>query len=112
MLLVKARLPEPVVDHPVLVRPGLVLHADLAYPDLRVVFEYEGDGHRTSRRQWLRDIERRELFESAGERVVRVTSIDLFESSEAFVQRVRRIRAVRRAESSMLRPSTTKRHHS
>lgn len=77
LLLVRAGLPEPVVDMPVEVAGGLVLHSDLGYPDLRLAIEYEGDGHRTSRRAWERDILRRELMEDAGVGVIRVTSEQL-----------------------------------
>ena len=51
--------------------------------------EYEGDGHLTDRTTWLDDIERRELMEAAGWRVVRVISRDIFEYPELFVVRVR-----------------------
>lgn len=99
LLLVASGLPEPTADHPVDVGGGLVLHGDLAYPALSLVFDYEGDGHRTSREQWLRDIERRELFEAVGQRVVRVTSLDVFEHPDAFVTRVRRLLTNRGVES-------------
>lgn len=99
LLLVGSGQLEPTVDHPVDVGGGLVLHGDLAYPAHHVILEYEGDGHRTSRAQWLRDIERRELFEAAGERVVRMTSIDLFERPESFLLRLRDVLALRRAQA-------------
>ncbi|WP_374010243.1 DUF559 domain-containing protein [Leifsonia sp. LS-T14] len=55
----------------------LTLHPDLTVPRLRLAFEYEGDGHRVDRRQWHSDIERRELLEAEGWRVIRVTATDL-----------------------------------
>ena len=39
LLCVRARLPEPFVDHAIPVAGGLVLHADLAYVDARIVFD-------------------------------------------------------------------------
>lgn len=99
LLITSAGLPEPDVDVPVAVRGGLVLHADLAFAAERLVLEYEGDGHRVSRGQWLRDIERRELFEEAGHRVIRVTAPDIFSRPQHFIARVRRIRADRGAVS-------------
>ncbi|WP_434317847.1 hypothetical protein [Leifsonia sp. P73] len=77
------------VNAPVHVRSGrLVLHPDLSIPNRRVAFEYEGDGHRVDRRQWHADIERRDLLETEGWRVVRVTAKDLFEGREAFARRL------------------------
>lgn len=72
LLLIRAGLPEPSTDHPV-----LGLHADLAYPTARVAIEYEGDVHRVDRARWMRDIRRRERMEDAGWRVVRVVADDL-----------------------------------
>ncbi|QNE33910.1 endonuclease domain-containing protein [Leifsonia shinshuensis] len=66
------------------------LHPDLSIPDRRLAFEYEGDGHRVDRRQWHVDIERRDLLESHGWRVVRVTAHDLFGDRESFAQRLNR----------------------
>jgi very-short-patch-repair endonuclease len=92
LLLVRYRLPEPVVAHPVPVANGLVLHPDLAYPEHRLAIEYEGDGHR-SRKEWERDIERRELLAEAGWRTVQVTSTHL-RDPRGLVSRVRRYRAI------------------
>lgn len=95
LVIVEAGLPEPSIGPPVVVRGGLVLHPDLAYPELRIAIEYEGDGHRDAGR-WERDIERRELFEDAGWRVIRVTKTALFEKPEGVVRRIREVRAARR----------------
>ncbi len=77
------------VNRPVLLAGGrLVLHPDLTLPHRRLAFEYEGDGHRVDRRQWQADIERRDLLEAEGWRVVRVTSRDLFGNPDAFRDRL------------------------
>ncbi len=65
-----------------------VLHPDLALPEPRIAFEYEGDGHRVDRRQWFLDIQRQGLLEAAGWRVVRVTADDLFRNRGAFAARL------------------------
>jgi len=79
------------VNEPVPVDGGrLTLHPDLSVPEQRLAFEYEGDGHRVDRRQWLLDIERRELLEAAGWRVMRVTALDLFAHPDAFLARLQR----------------------
>lgn len=95
LLLVDAGLPEPELDLAVEVGLDRPLHPDLAYSRWRVVLEYEGDIHRTDAATWRRDIERRELFEAAGWRVIRVTAADVFQDPERFVARVRRILAAR-----------------
>ena len=88
LLLVGAGLPEPVIGPEVVVSGGRILHPDLGYPEHAVALEYEGGRHLDPAR-WKRDIERRELFEDAGWRVIRVTSDDLFDRPEALVRRVR-----------------------
>lgn len=89
LLLVAARLPEPVIGVEIVDAEG-VLHPDLAYPEWRIAFDYEGDAHRTDRRVWMRDLARRERMEAAGWRVIRVTADDVFTHPELFVARVRR----------------------
>lgn len=92
LLLVAAGFPEPLIGDPTAVDGGsAVLHPDLKYAQWRVVFEYEGDGHRTDKRRFRADIARRERFEAAGWRVIRVTADDLFVAPEAFLRRVRAI---------------------
>jgi Protein of unknown function (DUF559) len=90
LLLVAGGLPEPLIGVAVPVADGsIVLHPDLAYPDLRIAIEYEGDDHRDAGR-WQRDIERRELFEDAGWRVIRLTSRAVFHEPQRLIARVRR----------------------
>jgi very-short-patch-repair endonuclease len=103
LLLIGSGLHSVVVDQPVPVAGGLTLHADLGFEAERVAIDYEGDGHRTARSQWLRDIERRELMEAAGWRVVRVTSPQLFDDPAALVARICRILLERRAEFRLVR---------
>jgi hypothetical protein len=95
LLLVRSGLPEPDVDLPVDVG-RLVLHADLGYADARIALDYEGDIHRTDRAQWMRDIRRRELFEDAGYRHLRVVAADLRDPAP-LVTRLHRLLGVRRA---------------
>lgn len=95
LAIVAAGLPEPVIGHPVVVEGGpLTLHPDLAYPELKIAIEYEGAGHRDAGR-WERDIERRELFEDAGWRVIRVTRQALFDEPDQLITRIRRVRMAR-----------------
>ena len=95
LVIVAAGLPEPVIGPPVVVADGtLTLHPDLAYPELKIAIEYEGAGHRDAGR-WERDIERRELFEDAGWRVIRVTRQALFDEPEQLIARIRRVRTAR-----------------
>jgi len=92
----RARLPEPVIAAAVVLPDGRTYHPDLSYPELKIAIEYEGDGHRTDRRQWERDVERYERFADAGWRVIRVTATQLFTRPAEVAARVRStIRATR-----------------
>lgn len=95
LLLVSAGLPEPELDLGIDVGGGVLLHPDLAYSRWKVALEYEGDIHRTDAVLWRRDIERRELCEAAGWRVIRVTADNVFHEPESFLDRVRRVLAAR-----------------
>lgn len=90
LLLVRSRLPEPVVAHPVPVAGGIILHPDLAYPALRLALEYEGFDHFSDRHIIEVDIERRELLAEVGWRTIRVTAPQLYGDPARLVARVRR----------------------
>lgn len=87
MLLIRAGLPEPVIQHEVALPDGRA-RLDLAYPDLRVAIEYEGDGHRTDKAQWRRDIVRQRPLEQCGWMVIRLTQLDL-DQPEGLIGRIR-----------------------
>jgi len=88
--LVRSRLPEAEVQPEIMTRAG-VRHPDLGYLEERVLLEYLGDVHRTDRETWLKDLERIQLFEDAGYRVIMVGGADLAPAGlAALSQRVRR----------------------
>lgn len=95
LLLVRSGLPEPLVNPPVHIE-GRDYHPDLAYPDERVVIEYQGEEHRSDPRRWRDDMRRRERFESAGHRVIEAHAGDVFAEPEAFLARVCHVLAQRR----------------
>ncbi|WP_462418078.1 DUF559 domain-containing protein [Kytococcus sp. Marseille-QA3725] len=56
---------------------GWIAQGYLVWREQRVVVEYEGDHHRTDRRQWHHDIARVRALEAAGWKVIRATARDL-----------------------------------
>lgn len=95
VLLVTNGLPAPEVNRDVVVDGVWLARPDLSYPRLRIALEYEGDHHRTDRRQWLRDKARRRLLEDHGWVVLEVTSVDVLEQPGQLVARVRSLLARR-----------------
>ena len=90
LLLLRAGLPEPSLNESVTNRQGRLLgRGDLVWPEWRTVVEYDGDGHRTSDRQYDRDIRRIEDFVAAEWRVIRVRKHGLFVAKSDTVDRVR-----------------------
>lgn len=90
LALVDGGLPEPEVQLAVRTRAGL-RHGDLGYRHARLLIEYQGDEHRTSRKRWLADLTRVQLLEDAGYRVLLVGADDLRDNARALVSRIRRI---------------------
>ena len=88
LILVAGGLPESEVQFAVTTARG-IRHADLGYRDARLLIEYQGDEHRTSRKRWLDDLTRRQLFEDAGYRVIEIGAADLVDEA-ALVARVHR----------------------
>lgn len=87
--LVDAGIPEPQVQVAVRTAAG-VRHADLGWPEHRLLLEYQGDEHRSSRRRWLEDLTRVQLLEDAGYRVILVGAGDLDDDARALAARIRR----------------------
>jgi len=91
LLLLRAGLPEPVCGYEVVDGGGSWIGwFDLAWPELHVLGEYDGDQHRTSTLQYEKDIRRFDLATAAGWRVVRVRSAGLVRSGR--LETVRRFR--------------------
>jgi hypothetical protein len=94
LLFIDGGLPRPQTQIPVLGLDGIPFaYLDLGWEDRMVAVEYDGDHHRTDRRQYLKDIRRLEQLEQIGWIVVRVVA----EDSPAVV--LRRVRAALAASS-------------
>jgi very-short-patch-repair endonuclease len=89
LLIRAAGFAEPVVQHEVRDGGRLVARPDLSYPDLKIAIEYEGDGHRTDKAQWRRDIQRQRDLEDRGWIVIRLTQADLDEGGAGLFARLR-----------------------
>jgi hypothetical protein len=77
LLLIRAGFPRPQTQIRVYDEFGqLIARPDMGWEDILVAVDYEGDHHRTNRRQFNNDIHRLELLTDMGWIVVRVTSED------------------------------------
>jgi hypothetical protein len=77
LALIRAGFPPPQTQIPVYDGYGaLVAVLDMGWEDLKLAVEYEGDHHRTDRRQFNRDIRRAEAVTELGWVDVRVTAED------------------------------------
>jgi hypothetical protein len=94
VIIVLAGLPEPECNYNVFDADGTFLaRGDLAYPEYRLLLEYQGDQHRTDRAQWRSDIRRTGRLEDNGWQVLQFTDDDLRDPT-ALVARIRlRLRA-------------------
>lgn len=96
VLIVEDGLPEPAVQCDVFDGGRFVARVDLAYPDLKIAIEYDGDGHRTDKEQWRTDIRRQRDLEQQGWIVLHLTDDDL-KNPAAFLAQLRRVLAIRLA---------------
>jgi len=75
LLLVDAGLPKPVTQ--IEVTDGQqVAYLDMGWEKPMVAIEYDGDQHRTDRRQYVKDIRRAELLDRLGWQVIKVINED------------------------------------
>jgi hypothetical protein len=78
LILIKAGYPRPQTQIPVRDQySALVAIVDMGWEDIKVAVEYEGDHHRTDRRQFNRDIARFDALTELGWIIVRVTVEDV-----------------------------------
>lgn len=88
LILVRAGLPEPRINWPITNRHGAFLAlGDLAYPDFRVLIEYDGGTHFGDDAQAYHDIDRLDAVMAEGWRVIRLNKTH---GSAAIVSTVRR----------------------
>ena len=85
VILVKAGLPEPMLNVDVDGPLGFLACVDMVYPQYRVAIEYQGQVHGT---RYAKDVERIETLRAAGWIVIQVTSA-LLNRPQDFVNRVR-----------------------
>jgi len=76
LLLISAGLPVPTTQIPVQPTRRLIAVLDMGWEDVKIALEYEGDHHRTDRRQFHRDIARYEALPDLGWLTIRVTAED------------------------------------
>lgn len=91
LLLLDAGLPCPQIGVDITDHTGAWLaRPDLSYPDLKIAIEYDGDHHRTDRRQWRRDRYRDEQLRDAGWIVIPLTADDVLRHPQRTAYRIRR----------------------
>ena len=84
--LVDAGLPAPETQIPVVHHYRTVAMLDMGWDRFQVAVEYDGDQHRTDRRQYVRDIRRLKALEDCGWIIIRVIAED---RPEDVIRRVR-----------------------
>lgn len=76
-LLVDGGLPRPATQIPIYDDVGKpVAYLDMGWEELKVAVEYDGDHHRTDRRQYSWDMRRSEMLQRRGWIIIRVTAQD------------------------------------
>jgi hypothetical protein len=76
LLLIDGGLPVPETQIPVLDNGVPIAFLDMGYRDIQLAIEYDGDQHRTDRRQYVRDVRRLPAVERRGWEVIRVIAED------------------------------------
>lgn len=87
--------PELTVQHPILVDGFEAARGDAADLQARILYNFDGDGHRVDRRQWQADVKRPRLLVMLGWHAERLTLSDLEPSPDAFVRYAHQLRRQR-----------------
>jgi hypothetical protein len=75
--IVRAGITGLVANHPIVVAGGKTRWADLCFPAHRVIFEYQGDYHRTEPGRWRKDRTRLAQLAAAGWHVIEIAADEL-----------------------------------
>src|SRR5699024_6008158 len=95
LLLLRAGFPEPVINFAVQeTDTGTTRYLDLAYPELGIAVEYDGDYHRRDQAQWCADQARKDSLESLGWKLITWTAADIKSPQRALTALRRRFQAV------------------
>ena len=92
LLLIDGGLPAPETQIPILEDGVPVAFLDMGYRDIKLAAEYDGDQHRSDRRQYVRDVRTSANGRRHGWEVIRVITEDrpadvLWRAKEAFLRR-------------------------
>lgn len=92
LLLIDDGFPKPQTQIPVLDNGVPFAYLDMGWPEIMLAIEYDGDQHRTSRPQYVKDLRRLPKVEKCGWEVIRVINEDrsaeiLPTVREAFIRR-------------------------
>jgi hypothetical protein len=92
LLLIDGGLPAPETQIPICEDGVPIAYLDMGYRDIKLAFEYDGDQHRSDRRQYVRDLRRLPMVERHGWEVIRVIAEDrqadvLWRAKEAYLRR-------------------------
>ena len=90
LLIIRSGLPEPVVNFTITNELGVfVAYGDLAYPQYKVLVEYDGGQHRDDEAQFNRDIDRLDDVMELTWRVIRVNKSHVDSRSAARIAKIR-----------------------
>ena len=112
MLLILAGLPEPEVNLTLRDVDGEPLRRfDLSWPAVKVIVEYDGRHHIEREEQWEADLDRREVIDDDGWRILVVIAKGIYTSPEQTVSRVWKVLRQRGLTGLPARPSDDWRPH-
>ena len=78
LIVQSAGFPDPIVNEPILdARGDTIAQPDLRIPGFNVGLEYQGDGHRTNRSQWQRDVVRRRELDAIDWKTIEAVALDI-----------------------------------
>ncbi|MBP2411632.1 hypothetical protein JOF48_000431 [Arthrobacter stackebrandtii] len=84
----RAGLPEPELNVPTTLSPGVSRTPDQSYPEYKVASEYDGDTHNDPR-QVVRDVERADDYRRAGWIEVRIMKTHMLNDAKEAVRKIR-----------------------
>jgi hypothetical protein len=88
LVMLDGGLPEPVLQYEIVDRDGRLWRVDFAWPEQRVIVEYDGFDWHSSRQHLLRDRQKRAALQELNWRVLSIVSDDVRRQPAAMLRRI------------------------
>lgn len=88
LVMYDARLPAPVLQHPIVDHDGITWHVDFAWPAVKLAVEYDGFEFHSEKKSFRRDRRKKAALQELGWRVMSIVDDDVRRTPQRLVRQI------------------------